>query len=121
MNEVWEVEVTDQFRTWWNQLSIDQQESVGTRVDALAEVGPTLGRPMVDRLVGSRHHNMKELRASESGSLRVLLVFDPRRHAILLIGGDKTGSWKAWYRQTIPIADDLYDEYLNELRSEGLI
>ena len=48
-------------------------------------------------------------------------MFDPRRQAILLIGGDKSGDWEEWYDRTIPIADDLYDEYLDELRKEGLI
>jgi hypothetical protein len=64
---------------------------------------------------------MKELRASQSGSLRLLFMFDLRRHAILLVGGDRSGEWSGWYDMAIPIADDLYDEYLNELRDEGLI
>ena len=64
---------------------------------------------------------MKELICNSEGALRVLFVFDPRRTAILLIGGDKTGSWDRWYDRTVPIADDLYDEYLRELKNEGLI
>ena len=48
-------------------------------------------------------------------------MIDPRRQAILLPGGDKSGQWKAWYRWAIPAADDLYDEYLDELRDERLI
>ena len=64
---------------------------------------------------------MKELRASRDGALRVLFMFDPRRRAILLLGGDKSGQWEAWYQWAIPAADDLYDEYLDELRVEGLI
>lgn len=64
---------------------------------------------------------MKELRASEGGALRVMFAFDPRRHAILLVGGDKTGRWSEWYEWAIPVADDLYDVYLDELRKEGLI
>lgn len=75
-------------------------------------------RPLVDTLEGSRHPNMKELRPLGT-SLRVLFVFDPRRMAILLIGGDKTGRWKEWYEETIPMADRLYDEHLEELREEG--
>jgi hypothetical protein len=118
---MWDVEVTDQFKDWWDGLTEDQQESVTDRVKLLAERGPDLGRPLVDKIKASRHHNMKELRASQSGSLRVLFMFDQRRHAILLVGGDKSGEWNAWYDVAIPIADDLYDEYLNELRDEGLI
>lgn len=76
---VWEVEATDQFVDWWRALTSDQQESVTDRVDLLAERGPDLGRPAVDRIQTSRHHNMKELRAAKSGALRVLFMFDPRR------------------------------------------
>ena len=64
---------------------------------------------------------MKELRISEAGQLRVLFIFDPRRVAILLLGGDKTGHWDEWYRQAIPEADSIYAQYLDELRAEGLL
>ncbi len=64
---------------------------------------------------------MKELRAAKGAALRVLFSFDPRRQAILLLGGDKSGDWSAWYDWAVPAADDLYDEYLQELRDEGLI
>jgi hypothetical protein len=69
---------------------------------------------------------MKELRTGQ-GALRVFSAFDPRRSAILLIGGNKspadptTPNWNAWYEHFVPIADDLYDEHLHELRKEGLI
>ena len=69
----------------------------------------------------SRHNNMKELRVSKGGALRVLFAFDPRRHAILLLGGDKSGRWSEWYRWAVPAADDLYDTHLGELRDEGLL
>ena len=80
-----------------------------------------MGRPVVERIHSSRHHNMKELRAAKDGVLRVLFMFDPRRQAILLIGGDKSEQWESWYEQAIPLADELYDEYLAELKEEGLI
>ena len=118
---VWEVEVTDQFVEWWSTLSDDQREALTDRVDLLAETGPDFGRPVVDRIHTSRHQSMKELRAAKGGALRVLFSFDPRRQAILLLGGDKTGEWNAWYRWAVPLADDLYDEYLRELKDEGLI
>lgn len=113
--------MTDEFVQWWDGLTLDQQESVTDRVDLLADRGPELGRPVVDRITGSRHHNMKELRASRSGALRVLFMFDPRRQVILLVGGDKSGEWQAWYEVAIPLSDDLYDQYLAELEAEGLI
>ncbi len=61
---------------------------------------------------------MKELRAAKGGALRVLFSFDPRRQATLLLGGDKTGEWYEW---AVPLAGDLYDEYLTELKDQGLI
>lgn len=116
-----EVEVTDEFVAWWLGLTADQQESLTDRVDLLAERGSDLGRPVVDRIQSSRHHNMKELRTAQGGALRVLFMFDPRRQVILLLGGDKSGEWNAWYEWAVPLADDLYDAYLDELAQEGLI
>jgi hypothetical protein len=114
----WEVEYTDEFGVWWDTLSANQQNAVSAAVNALAERGPGLGRPLVDTIKGSRHANMKELRPP-SGHLRVLFAFDPRRTAILLLGGDKTDQWQAWYSVAIPLADKLYDDYLDTLRREG--
>ena len=115
---MWEIEYTDQFEDRWLELDEHDQENVRVSVDKVEETGPTLGRPLVDTLEGSRHPNMKELRPLGS-NIRVLFAFDPRRAAILLVGGDKTGRWEEWYRETIPMADRLYDEHLKELRSEG--
>jgi hypothetical protein len=115
---VWEVEFTDQFEVWWSDLTEEQQEALDDRVMLLAEHGPNLKRPVVGRIERSRHANMKELRVSAAGALRVLFAFDPRTHAILLIGGDKSGEWNDWYRSAIPRADDLYDEHLDEIESE---
>lgn len=117
---LWEVEFTDEFEEWWETLAASEQEDVRVAVDALQERGAQLGRPFVDTLEGSRHANMKEVRLPE-GNLRVLFAFDPRRMAILLIGGDKTGRWNEFYQRMIPMADDLYDSHLDELRKEGEI
>jgi hypothetical protein len=113
---VWDVEVTDQFEQWWDTLSIEEQESIEAAVELLEQQGPGLGRPLVDTVKGSRHANMKELRA---GTTRVLFAFDPKRTAILLIGGDKRDRWQEFCVQMIPLADDLLDEHLKELESEG--
>lgn len=118
---MWEVEVTDQFIEWWEDLATDQQAAIEARVELLSEEGPSLGRPAVERIHSSRHHNMKELRASAGGALRVLFMFDPRRQVILLLGGDKGSAWDEWYQRAVPMADELYDVYLGELRKEGLI
>ena len=63
---------------------------------------------------------MKELRPPGT-NFRVCFAFGPRRMAILLIGGDKSGRWEAWYRENIPVADTLYDDHLATLREEGEI
>ena len=119
---MWEVEYTNEFGDWWATLAVDQQEALDDRIGLLADHGPALRRPVVGAIAGSRHNNMKELRASVGGgSLRVLLAFDPRRQVILLLGGDKSGRWDNWYKWAIPTADRVYDTYLRELRHEGLI
>jgi hypothetical protein len=118
---MWEVEYTDEFGAWWDTLSEDEQESLVASVNLLRHLGPTLPRPYSDTLKGSKHSNMKELRTQHRGRpIRTFYAFDPRRRAILLIGGDKTGDDR-FYDRMIPLADRLYDEHLEELRKEGLI
>jgi len=78
----WDVEYTDQFDDWWEGLTEDQQEAVTARVELLEQQGPSLGRPIVDSLQGTKVHNLKELRCAKDGALRVLFVFDPRRTAV---------------------------------------
>lgn len=114
----WEIEYTDEFDDWWNELSESDQERVRAAVEILESAGPALGRPLVDTLEGSQLSNMKELRPL-GGHLRVLFAFDPRRAAILLLGGDKSGRWSAWYAEAIPAAERLYAEHLAHLREEG--
>lgn len=117
----WGVEYTDEFEAWWEALDEAEQESIDFGVRLLEEYGPMLRRPYSDTVSGSRHANMKELRVQHRGNpYRVLYAFDPRRAAILLIGGNKTGDPR-WYERIIPVADDLYDGHLATLRKEGLI
>ncbi len=87
-----DVEVTDEFVAWFETLDGDEQQAVGAAIDTLEESGPGLGRPLVDTISNSRHHNMKELRPLGT-FFRILFVFDPRRSVILLLGGDKQGRW----------------------------
>jgi len=117
---MWEVEVTDQFLEWYGMLDVEQRNAVEAAVNQLEAGGPALRRPFVGAIEGSRHANMKELRPL-GGKLRVLFAFDPRRMAILLIGGDKTNRWREWYEEMIPVADSLYDEHLDTLKEEGLL
>ena len=116
---VWTVEMTDEARRWYDSLNEQDMRSISNPIDELRRRGPMLGRPLADRIRGSRHHNMKELR-SIGGHIRALYVFDPRRRAIILLGGDKSGDWKGWYRRNIPRADALYDDYLRKIdKKEG--
>jgi hypothetical protein len=82
----------------------------------MREDGPALGRPLVDRLKGSRIHHLKELRPGSQGrsEIRIIFAFDPARSALLLLGGDEAGNWDRWYRASIPIAEQLYYEYTAE-------
>jgi hypothetical protein len=101
-------------------LDDHEQRRVDVAVERLSIDGPGLGRPWVDTLAGAQQHNMKELRP-RGGFLRIIFVFDPRRTAILLLGGDKRDRWDEWYREAIPRAERLYEVYLMELRGEGLL
>jgi hypothetical protein len=114
----WSVEFTDEFGAWWDSLTIEEQEDVRASVNVLRQFGPSLGRPHVDSVAGSRYPNMKELRTQHAGRpYRTLYAFDPRRVAILLIGGDKTGN-KRWYEEFVPRADKIYAQHLKEIAEE---
>jgi hypothetical protein len=115
----WSVKVTEEYAAWFSALVKEDLASavqVAQAVVALREEGPALGRPLVDRIHGSKVHHLKELRPGSAGrsEIRVLFAFDPTRSALLLLGGDKAGNWQRWYRQNIPIAEQLYLEYTAE-------
>ena len=114
---MWRVDV-ELVEEWLDSLDAVCWKQVMAAIEVLQEVGPQLGRPLVDTLKGSRHKNMKELRPSSSShaALRVLFAFDPERKAIMLIAGNKAGNWKGWYRTNIPMADDRFDEHLKHQR-----
>ena len=114
----WEVEYTDEFEEWWSDLSENEQVDVAAYVGRLESRGPNLPYPHSSGIKGSRHSHMRELRVQSHGKpLRVFYAFNPERTAILLIGGGKTGNDR-FYDEMIPIADDLYDEHLRELKGE---
>ncbi|MGL4376792.1 MAG: type II toxin-antitoxin system RelE/ParE family toxin, partial [Microcoleaceae cyanobacterium] len=109
------------FRQWWDVLGETQQDDIIIVVQLLEEKGPNLPFPYSSGVKGSKHSHLRELRIQSGGNpLRIFYAFDPRRTAILLIGGDKTGD-NRFYEKYIPIADRLYDEYLEELKEEGLL
>lgn len=118
MTVVWEVEFTEEFRNWWLTLAADQQDDVAHSVGLLEQLGPSLGFPHSSKINGSRHGGMRELRTQSAGRpLRTLYAFNELRTAILLIGGDKTGDDR-WYERFVPMADQIYDMHLAELRKE---
>ncbi len=117
----WEVEYTDEFGKWWDTLDEQEQDSVAVAVSLLERRGPTLPYPYSSQIQGAKHSHLRELRIQHKGQpYRVIYAFDPRRTAILLVGGSKMGD-KRWYETYIPLADRLYDEYLEQLKKEGLI
>ncbi len=115
----WPVEYTDEFGTWWDTLTKDEHIRVTASVGLLERRGPILPFPHSSGVSGSRHGHMRELRVQIRGRpIRIFYAFDPRRTAILLIGGDKTGQ-DDFYTRLIPIADRLYDEHLTAIAAEG--
>jgi hypothetical protein len=116
---MWSVATTSEFDQWFAQLPTDGQAEVIAKVNLLKLLGPKLKRPHADTLNGSKHSNMKELRAdTRSQVLRIAFAFDPKRSAILLIGGNKTGmSQRRFYKELIAKADALYDAHLAALKS----
>ena len=117
----YEVEVTDEWLAWFDGLADAEQEEVAAGVSLLERLGPHVPFPYSSGVKGSRHSHMRELRIQVQGRpFRTLYAFDPRRIAILLIGGDKTGDDR-WYEVFIPRADGLYDDHLRILKEEGLV
>ena len=114
----WVVEYTDEFEEWWGILNEGEQIDVDAIVGRLEERGPQLPHPFSSGVKTSRHAHMRELRVQSHGDpLRVFYAFDPRRAAILLIGGNKAGDGR-FYERMVPLADDLYDDHLEELKGE---
>jgi hypothetical protein len=116
----WDVELVDEVERWFLDLCESDPESgdlVAQAIEVLADKGPTLSRPLADRIKGSTLHNLKELRPASSGrsEIRMLFMFDPRRCAILLVAGDKQGQWKQWYDDAIPLAERRYKTHLTAL------
>lgn len=111
--ESWSVDFHQDCEAWADNLPQSDKEALLAAIRVLRSEGPTLGRPLVDTIVGSRHANMKELRPGSTGrtEIRVLFGFDKQRKAILLLGGDKSDDWTGWYKTNIPIADDRFDKH----------
>lgn len=116
---MWHVATTAAFDEWFADLDEDGQAELIAKVELLKLLGPKLGRPHADTLKGSKHANMKELRAETANKvIRVAFAFDPHRAGILLVAGDKSGvSQKRFYKQLIARADELFDAHLATLKA----
>ena len=119
----WEVSLHEDVERWYLDVCRDDPrtaDGIADAIEQLAVVGPALGRPLVDRIHRSRHHNMKELRPPSRGAseVRLLFAFDPEREAVILVAGDKSARWDTWYRKAIPLADRRLDEHLQTLTDQ---
>jgi len=117
----WVVAFHEAFADEFLQLDRKVRQELAAHVTLLKQFGPHLRRPYADTLNGSRHANMKELRfAAADGVWRVAYAFDPSRHAILLVAGDKAGqSSRRFYRRLIARADARLDDHLAKLKQGG--
>ena len=111
----WQVLLDADFKVWLLEQEPDVQTTILAHAGLLKSFGPTLGRPQVDTVKGSRLVNLKELRVQHLGApWRVLFVFDPKRRAILLVGGNKRGDAR-WYKKAIPQAEQRYARHLEQM------
>ncbi|NLC98591.1 MAG: hypothetical protein GX678_05910 [Actinomycetales bacterium] len=112
----WQTLLHPDVERWLARLSSKEHTHVVASLELLQELGPSLGRPLVDRVNSSNFHNMKELRPP-AGNIRLLFAFDPDRKAVVVVAGDKTNSWKKWYTKNIPLADRRYAEQLHHVKN----
>ncbi len=109
------VNTSDEFDRWWVACSESLQDAIAAHVGLLERVGPQLGRPYADTLSGSTVSNLKELRVQHRGQpCRILYAFDPRREALLLLGGIKGGG-RRWYRRALRTAESIWERHLEQL------
>ncbi|MCO6006103.1 type II toxin-antitoxin system RelE/ParE family toxin [Actinoallomurus purpureus] len=119
----WDIYLVNEVRNWLEGIRTEDPvtfDLIEDAIYALSRSGPALKRPLVGSIAGSTIKNLKELRPGSAGrsEIRILFVFDPWRSAILLVAGDKSGNWRRWYRQAIPLAEERYDIYLKERAEE---
>lgn len=108
----------EDFEEWLLAQTSSVRVGIASHIGLLAKFGPMLGRPQVDTLQGSTLPNLKELRVQLQGDpWRVLFVFDPKRRAIVLVGGNKRGD-KRWYIKNIPVAEERYRRHLRQMEDE---
>lgn len=114
MNPKWEIKMSHQVLAWLESEPVDIRKRVDMVLVVLCDLGPNLGRPLVDSITGSRIGNLKELRvlSSSKRAVRILFCFTPNRNALLLIAGDKSRNWSNWYQSAIEQAEEIYERYI---------
>lgn len=113
------IETTDEFDEWFYNQTEAVQDKIFAGMMLLKEYGHHLSRPYADTLYGSKFSNMKELRIQVGGDpYRAFYVFDPTRQAIILCAGNKAGNDKRFYKEMIPLAENLYERHLNKLNNQ---
>lgn len=116
----WQIEFDEAFAEEFSHLPSSVKIELRAQANLLKIHGPSYGRPRVDTLKGSKHANMKELRFdAANGVWRVAFAFDPKRKAILLVAGDKSGvAEKRFYKNLIGTADARFDAHLHKLMNK---
>ena len=109
--------MTGEFQRWSSGLDPERRAKLAGAVAHIARAGPTLGRPHVDGIRGSRLHKLKEARIDRG--TRVLFAFDSNRTPVMLVGGDKTGKWSRWYPRKIRLAERLYLDHERSIGKEA--
>jgi hypothetical protein len=114
----WKVSFCAEFEPEFRQLPSLVRQELAARVNLLKQIGPTLGRPYIDTLNGSRYNNMKEIRfKADDGVWRVAFAFDPTQCVILLVAGDKAGvSETQFYKKLVKKADQRFEAHLQTLK-----
>jgi hypothetical protein len=103
---------TDDFKMWYDRLDESDLKAVTRSMEMLSMWGVVLPFPHSSALRSSRH-GLRELRIQSGGRpLRVMYGFDPKRQAVLLLGGNKSGN-NRFYEEMVPKADRLYEDYLH--------
>lgn len=108
---------TAEFQRWQNRLDPDRRAKVAAAFERIAGEGPTLGRPHVDVIHGSRVRKLKEARVDRG--VRALFAFDSNRNVVMLVGGDKSGKWSRWYKPVVQRAERLLLDHERSIGKEA--
>jgi hypothetical protein len=115
----WEIIYAPEFAPEYEAFKETVQDELVAHLIVLAQEGPQLGRPLVDKLKGSKHANMKELRFGVGGEAwRFAFAFDPARRAVVLVGGNKAGKdQRRFYKRVIETADERFAAHLERMKA----